>query len=66
MLLVGRQEGHPACKQESYTIVETTARCGDKSKHPNSKHSKLNRISVTHHTTRVCLTITMGIGMRSL
>jgi len=49
---------HPVC------IVETTARCGDKSKHPNSKHNKLNRISITHHTIGVCLTITMGVGMR--
>ena len=53
-------------KQESYTIAKITMQCGDKSKHPNSKHNKLNHISITHHTTRVCLTITMGIGMRGL
>jgi len=33
-------------EQEIYTIIETTTQCGDKSKHPNSKHNKLNRISL--------------------
>jgi len=38
----------------------------DKSQHPKGKDNKLNRISITHHTTRECLTITMGTGMRGL
>jgi len=32
--------------QESCAIAKMTARCADKSKHPNSKHNKLNRISI--------------------
>jgi len=52
--------------QESCAIAKMTAQCADKSKHSNSKHNKLNRIFIEHHTARVCLTITMGVGVRSL
>jgi len=53
-------------EQESCAITNMTVQCADKSKHPSSKHNKLNRISITHHTTHVCLTITMGVRMRGL
>ena len=45
---------HRLKEQESYTIVETTVQCGDKSNHPNSKHNKLRKSYLYHTSHNSC------------